>query len=252
MTLSIPEMPIHIAFLKKLEFQLISLLSTGSQQVLEQAVPCICSILTLTEQYQRLEVVLTRCFDFLNKLKADQAVPIPPATAPVLFRCLLLTSLIIRYYSRSNRRQEGFDLTMHFMSAIPKSQVPLIAWGHISLGTPTLFVTRESMAMIQEVLDGSSEPKHMELVKVFITFLESQNEKVEEFTKSTKVDMKVLLGHGSGFSESGISSALMQTFLDPLLGLMLIPHIHLARLALRIIMLSLEQGLVHPILVFIL
>ncbi|TFY83179.1 hypothetical protein EWM64_g834 [Hericium alpestre] len=124
--------------------------------------------------------------------------------------------------------------------------------GFLFRAQPTL-MTVESSAMIMDAIFASSqEESRARLLKVMQEFLVSEASKHSVKTQqgnpgATDLDMEELVGNTDGFADSGVSSAIVQRYLDPILQAVLSQHSQTQSAAIDILSFTIKQGLAHPL-----
>lgn len=132
----------------------------------------------------------------------------------------------------------------------PSYHIPISALCHLFLGCPSLLILPKTFAVIAQVLaDTGNSQAQIEIMMSLVNFLSSEDQASNDTDDTdAKVDIKDLLGTGASFSDAGIPSAVMQTFLGRILQLTISQNMELAKPALQAVVIALEQGIVHPIL----
>ncbi|RUS31049.1 sister chromatid cohesion C-terminus-domain-containing protein [Jimgerdemannia flammicorona] len=129
--------------------------------------------------------------------------------------------------------------------------VSLQSLGHLYLSYPTLMVHPESTNFMDRIFDGDSDSMRIELMKVYLQFLagESERMKLDDMKKENDtVDLRVLIGNAEEFAEAGVSSSLMQRYLNRILSAALDEDRTLRVLAFDVVGNIVRQGLAHPVL----
>ncbi|KAJ3150510.1 Sister chromatid cohesion protein 2 [Geranomyces michiganensis] len=222
--------------LSAVETDLAQALSNGSQQLVAVAVPCLCIIVAnVTKHYDMLTKIFRRCAEFVRKIKegvlAGNTIPEPGWRGA--WRSLLLLSSFVRHFDFDKYRSEFT--------------------GNIFIAYPRLMLRTDSRALMDVVFAGDSTALKISLLRAFGDYLHTEhareaNKKKEVADSAEKgVDIKVLIGNSDEMGDAGISSSIMQTYLPGILLCLLDKNQQMARTALDLIELIVEQGLVHPL-----
>lgn len=246
----IPEIDIiDDALISTLELDLTKMLSFTSQNVLEKAVPCLVSVLNRSGNTIKLEMMAKSCTSKISTFM-DSSLQ----SNSLLYRCLLVISLVHRYYTFDDTETRAtYEQIKYFCEKFKDDEaiwhIPIRSLGFLFLGTPSLMVLPDSFNLMHEIFNSSCIVAQSEIVRVFVEYLEGQNVGGESnFTYAGKLDINHLIGSGEAFADAGIPTAIMQTFMTPILDCVLSTNSSLYLPALRAVILALEQGLVHPIL----
>ncbi|KNC96023.1 uncharacterized protein SPPG_08618 [Spizellomyces punctatus DAOM BR117] len=260
-----------------IEVDLTTALNKGSQQLVAVAVPCLCAIVAnMTRHYHKLTKVLKTCIDFTRKTEAAvmSKKNVPAGAWRMTWRCLLIVAQLARYYDfDGNRAKLGepalkdlreitsgsilnavCELVLFFLE--PRSEegtkaIALTALGHLFMAYPRLMLRDDVRSVMNVVFAGQSILLKVNLLKVFLDFLKNEQQKDAQKKDNAvheHIDIKVLIGNAEEMAEAGISSSVMQTYLDRMLDCLLSSNLQLMRVAFEVTELILEQGLVHPLL----
>ncbi|KAJ3092676.1 hypothetical protein HK102_004409 [Quaeritorhiza haematococci] len=151
--------------------------------------------------------------------------------------------------------------------------IAISALGHLFIGHPRLMLRDDSRALMDTILSSpkkqsgestssvvanapaSEIPMKYELIRVFVEFLQNEQKRIfnkdaeKQNNEGDQINIKVLIGNADEMGDAGISSALMQIYLDRILDCMVHPtEKTLAATAFEAVSIILEQGLVHPML----
>lgn len=160
-----------------------------------------------------------------------------------------------------------FDLACVFAKELllemESSQIVLTSLGVLLVSKPAYFIGPVAMEIMKSIFSSSNLNLHYELLSIFCTFLEKQANKQDDskgdkattkpkadlLDKKDKkgIDMKVLVGNAESFSEDGIPTSLLQSFLDEILEDVLSVEPLISATAFRVMSLALENGLIHPV-----
>ncbi|KAJ3328720.1 Sister chromatid cohesion protein 2, partial [Blyttiomyces sp. JEL0837] len=194
-------------------------------------------------------------------------------------RCLIIMSLLCRNFNfdekiTSLEGQAKSDLisiaptgvlrpifeSFCFFASSPVSlelkSMALQSLGNLFVVHPRLMLEEKSRSIMDAVFKGDSIAHKVDLIKVFGDFLraERRNSVKKESDdegpaqEEGTVNIKVLIGNAEEMGDAGVSSAVMQMYLEHLLTCALDCDQMLSAVAFDVICIILEQGLVHPIL----
>ncbi|KAJ3174527.1 Sister chromatid cohesion protein 2 [Geranomyces variabilis] len=267
--------------LTAVETDLAQALSSGSQQLVAVAVPCLCSIVTnVTKRHEILTKIVRKCIEFVQKIKksvlAGNTVPEPGWRGA--WRSLLLLSSFVRHFDFDTHRAEFNESAQQDLNAITTGSIVTFSCGlllfftgpqvsdatkSMSLGSlgnlfiayPRLMLRTDSRALMDMIFASDSTTLKISLLRAFGDYLhteharEAKKKKEEEAQPADAgVDIKVLIGNADEMGDAGISSSIMQTYLAGILLCLLDKSQQMTRTALDLIELIVEQGLVHPLL----
>nr|KAJ3420612.1 Sister chromatid cohesion protein 2 [Polyrhizophydium stewartii] len=183
------------------ETDLLQLLNRSPQGVIQSAVPCVCTIVAKhTRNVAKLARVVVTCYDMLEKHKAvcEQTGSLPPNSLRTAWRCMILLSLVLRYYDFSddkNMRGEynipeiqaiakgtplstrAFDLIHSFIarSSSPETTiVVLTCLGNLFMSHPRLMLTDTTIALFSRVFAGKDAKEKRQLLVILAEFLERE------------------------------------------------------------------------------
>ncbi|KAG6899687.1 hypothetical protein C0993_007948, partial [Termitomyces sp. T159_Od127] len=105
------------------------------------------------------------------------------------------------------------------------------------------------------IFASPEEEARARLLKIIQEFLISEaakhsnkeKEGVKEKTKVTNVNMDELVGNTDGFADSGVSSAIVQRYLSPILDAALSQNPQIQNTAIDVLSFTIKQGLAHPL-----
>ncbi|KAJ7644375.1 hypothetical protein FB45DRAFT_897682 [Roridomyces roridus] len=129
--------------------------------------------------------------------------------------------------------------------------------GFLFRAQPSLMTMPYSSDIMDEVFSSPDQEKRGQLLKIIQDFLFSEAAKhsakqkdsnaSKGKPKSTDVNMDELVGNTDGFADSGVSSAIVQRYLDHILKAALSPHPLIQSTAIDILTFTIKQGLAHPL-----
>ncbi|ORY01377.1 hypothetical protein K493DRAFT_405563 [Basidiobolus meristosporus CBS 931.73] len=261
-------------FLQGLEQELFTLLSKSSQMVLLVVVPCLCAIVDrLTHNYTRLSKLLRSCSAKLTAEIERIKKGLDLSSPRNVVRLLMILGLLCKHFNYDKKRREipevqsdldaihkgpilpfMFELIMSFASAKLQTNILIVAiqsLGYIYMAQPKLMLAESSQQLMGDIFASNSIELKTQLLKVYLDFLLAEQKKSEllekEHDKDAPVDIKVLVGNAEELGEAGVSSSLMQCYLDKILDCMLSEQNTLRQLALDVVSQIIQQGLVHPL-----
>ncbi|TPX61707.1 hypothetical protein PhCBS80983_g00973 [Powellomyces hirtus] len=265
--------------LSGVETDLAQALSNGAHQLIGAAVPCLCTIISdVTHHYDKLTKILKKCIEFgLKTKKAVLAgVNIPEPGWRATWRSLLLASLFVRHFDFDKKITDLNEPAQQDLNGITSGSVvtfvcemllffvgpqmsegtkslSLGALGNMFIAYPRLMLRTDARALMDIIFSGESMTLKVALLKAFGEYLHIEQARDLEKKKSTEVaeagvDIKVLIGNADEMGDAGISSSIMQTYLNGILSCMLTSNQQLTHSAFDLVELVIEQGLVHPLL----
>ncbi|KAH9175682.1 hypothetical protein EDB89DRAFT_2135583 [Lactarius sanguifluus] len=280
---SVPHMPkTSVKFGNELQLALQPMIlkpsTAGGVQALQEIVACLCAVVQhLTHDFVRLVGLLKSCNARLQS--AAQKAQMAPADLRTLSILIFIISLLVEHCDFDRLRIEHSDLSADLdmvskgsliehvynslLNLYQKQSEPglrgrtLQCLGFLFRTQPTL-MTLESSAMIMDATFASQEEEgRARLLKIMQEFLMSeaakhtQKEKGKTGAKSksvpTDVNMEELVGNTDGFADSGVSSAIVQRYMDPILDAALSQHPQTQGAAVDILSFTIKQGLAHPL-----
>ncbi|KAI8821136.1 uncharacterized protein EV422DRAFT_567464 [Fimicolochytrium jonesii] len=266
--------------LTAIETDLVQALNRGSTPLVLVAAPCLCSIVEhVTHHTEKLTMLLRRCVEFAQRtrstVQANQAVP--ESGWRGTWRSLLLTGQFVRYFPFDAKRASltgtaaedldkltpgsisthVCDLLLFFVSPAVNNSTKYAALGtlgDIFITFPRLMLKPECRQVMNSVFVGQALALKMRLLTTFRDYLQHEQKRDLEKKRNAElvgqdgVDIKVLIGNADEMGDAGISSSIMQMYLDRILDCMMCNNDGLTRTAFDLIEIILEQGLVHPLL----
>jgi hypothetical protein len=239
----------------------------------------------LTEDYYLAGHLLKKFYDYLVPLQAPITQEMQDRTVFSACRALYLTGQLMEHLDFDEHYEkltavetnavmlpmnkgkvfdDVFQLIIKFASPSNTSEsvrrAALAALGSVFTARPKSILCEESLHLIDGILRGceASFELKLQLLGILSQFLYTDEKRMqrrsakdqatkEEFVDAPKVDLKTLQGRSEEISETGISSSLMQHFIDPVLELMLHENIQARTVAFDMVYLVLKQGLLHPL-----
>jgi hypothetical protein len=147
-----------------------------------------------------------------------------------------------------------YDTTIFFCESllhIESSTILLTSLGVLLNATPSFFIRTSTLKIIKSVFDGQKNHHHLEILNLFTEYLEKhtradENAEIQELSDKP-IDMSVLVGNAESFSEDGIPTSLVQSFLDSVILDVQRADPLVSIAAFRVVTIAVENGLVHPI-----
>ncbi|KAJ3100902.1 Sister chromatid cohesion protein 2 [Phlyctochytrium planicorne] len=272
------------ALMGRIEQDLIGMLSNRSLTVLVAAVPCLCTlVLKATRNYHKIVRVLRTCYETLKKVRPQLSSPngLNSSTMRHIARCLVIGSNLIRHFDFDGKNtslagneqamaeinqisvggksitESVYEVMLAFTSTgMPQlTSYSLLALGHIFTSHPRIMLRDDARALMDRVFQSGEIQQRVDLIKLFEEFLVAEQSKIDtvkEEKLDTKeagraLDIKVLVGNAEEMGDAGVSSQLMQLYLERILWCMLSTNTLLSTAAFNVVALITEQGLVHPL-----
>ncbi|TFK69516.1 protein rad9 [Pluteus cervinus] len=250
----------------------------SSVQVLQEIVACLCTVVrNLTHDF----IPLINLVKSINvKVQAAIRRPSTEMTSQEvisLTMIIYIVSLLGEYCDFDQLRVTNADLAPEINGISTKSIVEHIydsllrlyekftnvtlrnrilqCLGFLFRAQPTL-MTKDRSAIIMDAIFNSPEQEgRARLLKIMQDFLLSEAAKhataVKENSKSQnkpiEVNMDELVGNTDGFADSGVSSAIVQRYLGPILEAALSQNLQIQAAAVDVLSFTIKQGLAHPL-----
>ncbi|KIL61369.1 hypothetical protein M378DRAFT_26115 [Amanita muscaria Koide BX008] len=248
----------------------------GGTNVLQESVACMCVVVQhLTHDFTRLVNLMKSCNG-----RIQQAIRKPKSQASdandvrALLLVVLIAALLVEHCDFDRLRSEDESLALDIDSISRGSIVDLAyisliqlyeKYDNASLQTrllqclgflfraqPTLMIKEQSSAIMDSIITSSDPEVQGRLLKIIQEFLTSEAEKhstaqKEKVKSNNSVNMEELVGNTDGFADSGVSSAVVQRYLNPILEAALAKHAQLQGTAIDILTFTIKQGLAHPL-----
>ncbi|KZT11764.1 uncharacterized protein LAESUDRAFT_733751 [Laetiporus sulphureus 93-53] len=245
---------------------------------LQEAVACMCSIVEhITHDFGRLVALLRSCNARLQQATAkpvSQAMSNPEQRALTIL--LFIVSLLCEHCNFDRIRLERESLRAE-IDSITKGSIfehvyrslltlyekyqnlglrgrILQCLGFLFRAQPALMTMDRSASIMDGIFASPEEEARGPLLKILLDFLVSEASKHAEKEKTSaknkgagKVSMDELVGNTDGFAESGVSSAVVQRYLNPILQAALSKNMQIQSAAVDILNFTIKQGLAHPL-----
>ncbi|KAI8994107.1 hypothetical protein BD414DRAFT_481445 [Trametes punicea] len=283
---SIPHMPKTAAkFGQELQLALQPMILKPSTaagiQGLQETVACMCATVHhITHDFGRIVALLKSCNARLRQaIEKPTNQNLTAAEQRALSILLFITSLLCEHcnFDRLRVEQEKFkadidkvtqgSVTKHVYLCLLKLYEKyednglrgriLQCLGFLFRAQPALMTAEPSAKIMDEIFTSSVEEAQGRLLRILQDFLVSEatkhaaNEKAAAGAKgksmSGKVNMEELIGNTDGFADSGVSSAVVQRYLDKILDAALSQNAAIQAAAVDILTFTIKQGLAHPL-----
>ncbi|KAJ3239898.1 Sister chromatid cohesion protein 2 [Chytriomyces hyalinus] len=263
-----------------IEGDLLALLARRSLTVVNLIVPCLASIVhDVTKNYGKLTKVLITCLDNFEKSKVlIQRGALNANSIRAIARGLIIVSLLVRNFDFDKNRSAlmekiGEDIARfpNVLSAVFASvsffagpsfpadlrTVAFQALGNLFVANPRLMIHQTSQTLMNGVFKVDNIPHKVEVIKIFAEFLkaeqlrmlsEEQTKKASNPANNKEVDIKVLIGNADEMADAGVSSAVIQMYLNHILDGMMHVDMTLSTTSFDAVCIIIEQGLAHPLL----
>ncbi|XP_071952064.1 nipped-B-like protein A isoform X2 [Antedon mediterranea] len=252
-------------FLSSLEEDMMKLIIRHGQMVLQSCVSCLAAVVNdVTHNYKLVRDCFQNIYCILTKYKKEyEEFPDNPALVrgrPRLLRALFTVGLFCKHFNFDETKTVGkvpvskrvFD-TLYFFCNREDEEIRLNALtglgflcnrhAEFMLDTPVKTLYWKFL----ESADNGSRRLLCQVLKNLQNYLSEEDDKMRkadaEWKKSgQKEDLKEM-----GDVQSGMSSSVMQMFLKHVMEMMLHRQSVIRMSALQVVVLTLKQGLVHPV-----
>ncbi|EMD39745.1 hypothetical protein CERSUDRAFT_150412 [Gelatoporia subvermispora B] len=281
---SIPHMPKTAAkFGQELQLALQPMIIKPSTAAgvlgLQETVACMCATVHhLTHDFGRLVALLRSCN---ARLQQAIAKPVTQTTAPAEQRALAILLFIVSLLCehcdfdtlRATDPALGADIStitkdsviVHVYRSLLQLHAKyddvglrgriLQCLGFLFRAQPALMTAEHSANIMDAIFASPEEEAHGRLLKILQDFLVSEAAKhsakekanAKGKTAAEKVNMEELVGNTDGFADSGVSSAVVQRYLNPILQAALSSNGQIQAIAVDILTFTIKQGLAHPL-----
>nr|VWP00958.1 Transcriptional repressor TUP1 [Ganoderma boninense] len=283
---SVPHMPKTAAkFGQELQLALQPMILKPSTAAgvlgLQETVACICATVHhLTHDFGRLVALLRSCNARLQQSVQKPATrSLTPPEQRTLTILLFITSLLCEHcnFDRLRAEEEKFkedidkiakgSVTEHVYMCLLKLYEKhedqslrgriLQCLGFLFRAQPGLMTAEPSAKIMDAIFSSPTEESRGRLLKILQDFLIAEaakhaaNEKASLGAKGKgaagRVNMEELIGNTDGFADSGVSSAIVQRYLDKILEAALSQTTQIQSAAVDILTFTIKQGLAHPL-----
>ncbi|KIP08264.1 hypothetical protein PHLGIDRAFT_127100 [Phlebiopsis gigantea 11061_1 CR5-6] len=259
---------------------------TSGVSGLQETVACLCTVVQhLTLEFKRLVSLLRSCSSRLLSFAKTPIDKISAQETRALTVLILIVALLCEHCNFDQLRTDGSPVTDDTLPEIRENlaavtpgpvndyiyAIFLRLYDKFSEGTlrtrilqclgflfraqPALLTADTSSRIMDDIFSSSDEEARGRLLRIMQEFLVSeaekhaslQKEKVSKKLPAQKVDMEELVGNTDGFAESGVSSAIIQRYLNPILTAALSQTTQIQAPAVDILTFTIRQGLAHPL-----
>ncbi|XP_061192495.1 nipped-B-like protein isoform X1 [Saccostrea echinata] len=253
-------------FLAQLEEDMMKLILKHGMMVVESCISCLGAVVNLvSHNFPLVKDCFEKFFGVLVKLCSDHKEnpdnPQLKSRKPTLLRSLFTVGLLCKYFDLDKEipdiapdetiRERVFQVLMYFINhedEIVKEKA-LCGLGYMVIRHYDLMLGKEMRDLYYEYLDDSTAPD-----KLRIQVLKNlQNYLLEEEIRMHKADAE-WRKHAKeedlkemGDIQSGMASTIMQVYLKHVLDSFFHSHSQVRLAALQVVVLVLQQGLVHPV-----
>ncbi|KAJ7164731.1 hypothetical protein C8R43DRAFT_1061973 [Mycena crocata] len=284
---SIPHMPrTAIKFAQELQATLMPMVikpsSAGGLQGLQETVACMCTVVQcLTHDFTRLVALLKSCNARIQQsIERAAARKMTANDLRALAVLIVIIALLGEHCDFERIRKENPAVVPELQSISPS--VPIIehiydlllqlyqkcedngirgrilqCLGFLFRAQPSLMTMNRSANIMDDIFSSPDEEQRGRLLKIIQEFLISEAAKhsakqkdniaIKGKSKPTDVNMEELVGNTDGFADSGVSSAVVQRYLDHILKAALSQHQHIQAAAIDVLTFTIKQGLAHPL-----
>ncbi|KJA17973.1 hypothetical protein HYPSUDRAFT_205707 [Hypholoma sublateritium FD-334 SS-4] len=281
---SIPHMPKTAAkfgheLQAALQPMIIKPSGAGGVQILQESVGCMCVVVQyLTHDFVRLVNLLKSCNARLQQIiKRPATQEIGANEIRALIILIFIVSLLAENCNFDNLRNENPNLAAD-LNSISQGSISehvyntlltmyeknnnsslrgriLQCLGFLFRAHPTLMTMERSALIMDEIFTSAEEEGKGRLLRIIQDFLVSEaskhSAKEKELTKTKPkngdVNMDELVGNTDGFADSGVSSAIVQRYLDHVLEAALSQNAQIQAIAIDVLSFTIKQGLAHPL-----
>ena len=255
-------------------------------QSLQELIACFCTVIVShTHNYRILARTLRACFVRLQQMKTLASSGRKVEEMPSWSRLMSMTALLCEHANFDDIRSKNSELAADINAISPSSildtvsdtlltiykfsesaskvrSVTLQNLGFLFRAYPSLMMRGPITEVMDEIFDKGTLPERTRLLVIILEFLNADSarrnpdalvapsvaRKKAEAAASGSVDMTVLVGNTESFADTGVGSAMMQRYADPVLKATLeTTHPALQRTAIDILKFTVMQGLSHPI-----
>ncbi|KAF4617468.1 hypothetical protein D9613_005695 [Agrocybe pediades] len=282
---SIPHMPKTAAkFGQELQAALQPMIikpsGAGGVQILQETVACMCVVVQhLTHDFVRVVNLFKSCNGrLLQILRRPASQQLPEGEIRALIILIFIVSLLAENCDFDALRIQNPNLAADLNSISEGSIMEhtyntllslyekhnnatlrgrlLQCLGFLFRAQPTLMTMERSAMVMDQIFLSQEEEAKGRLLRIIQDFLVSEaskhSAKEKESTKAGKakaseVNMEELVGNTDGFADSGVSSAIVQRYLDHVLDAALSTNVQMQAVAIDVLSFTIKQGLAHPL-----
>ncbi|KZP26313.1 hypothetical protein FIBSPDRAFT_1040859 [Athelia psychrophila] len=251
----------------------------GGILALQETVATMCAVVQhLTHAYERLVTLAKSCNARLQQAlarpAAQQMTAIEARTLSIL---IFIVSLLAEHCDFDRLRLENTALAPD-LDTISKGSIVehiylsllklynkygdpgmrgriLQCLGFLFRAQPSLMTLDQSATIMDAIFASPDEESRGRLLKIMQEFLVSEaakhsakeKESAKGKSKAAGVNMEELVGNTDGFADSGVSSAIVQRYLTPILDAALSQRPQIQAVAIDVLSFTIKQGLAHPL-----
>ncbi|KAJ8463322.1 hypothetical protein ONZ45_g17624 [Pleurotus djamor] len=252
---------------------------SGGISALQESVACICTVVRhLTHDFSRLAMLLKSCNNRLqDTIRRPNNKPLAPNDQKTLSVLISIVALLGEHCNFDQLRVEDpvvakaldsltdgsimehiyrslLTLYERFSESMLRGRI-LQCLGFLFRAQPTLMLLPGSASIMDAIFSSSQEEEKGRLLKIMQDFLVSEaskhsakeKEANQVKSKSQDVNMDELVGNTDGFADSGVSSAVVQRYLNHILAAALSDNVQIQAAAIDILTFTVKQGLAHPL-----
>jgi hypothetical protein len=196
-----------------------------------------------------------------------------------LYRAIFITGMLCKYFKFEESAEDSasqptlpsiYDLLIFWATLLvgekaePIKTAAIAALGSLFTTHPKYVLQQPSVSVLDAVLKPKSNLATMpsvdmqhQVLQLLLDFLMADEERmqkrvgqkanVDTTTHKSTADLDALKGYSEDISESGVSSSLMQQYLDPILRFAVDSDVRLRGTAFEVLFHIVKQGLVHPL-----
>ncbi|KAJ3735912.1 protein rad9 [Lentinula guzmanii] len=248
--------------------------AVGGITTLQEVVACLCAVVQcLTHDFARLVALLKSCNARIQQIITRPDSTLTQNDSRALGTLIFIVSLLVESCNFDKIRSEQpstandlnaiathsitehiynslLQLHQRFTDASFRARV-LPCLGFLFRAQPTLMTLDQSTMIMDNVFASDDPDAKARMLKIIQEFLVSESVKHSQQEKERKqlaeVNMDELVGNTDGFADSGVSSAIVQRYLDPILGAAISQNTHIQASAIDILTFTVKQGLAHPL-----
>ncbi|KAH8818805.1 sister chromatid cohesion C-terminus-domain-containing protein [Flagelloscypha sp. PMI_526] len=254
--------------------------TVGGRNALPETVACMATVIAhLTKEYKILAALFKSCGVKVQMImKKYPNGGIPPNEAKAIGFLIFIVALLGEHCDFEHARKEYPDVAtelnaisegpvvdhvyQNLVQLYDKNTDPLLrgrilqCLGFLFRAHPTLMTLPTSATIMDAIFTSTEDEGKGRLLKIIQDFLVSESEKHAQIKKATattktkaqgNVNMDELVGNTEGFAESGVSSAVVQRYLQHILDAALAVQPNIQAAALEILTFTIKQGLAHPL-----
>ncbi|KAM3874275.1 nipped-B-like protein B [Diretmus argenteus] len=253
-------------FLTTIEEDLMKLIIKYGMTVVQHSVSCLGAVVNkVTHNFKFVWACFNRYYGALTKLKTqlqeDPSSPALAANKPALLRSLFTVGALCRHFDFDQEEFKGtskvvikdkvLELLLYFTTHEDEEvQIKaMIGLGFQFIMHPELMFVPDVKTLYNGALsdEKASVNLKIQVLKNLQTYLQEEDSRMQEADREWKKLAKQEDLKEMGDISSGMSSSIMQIYLKQVLEAFFHTHSNVRHFALSVIVLTLNQGLVHPV-----